>query len=176
MRFSNFPEMPFSQMVSFPCELTLRTTPSGLRVFREPIREIAALHDGSFTYSARTLQAGQSLPLEPSGQLFHIRAKVSIAEGAKLVFTIRGESVVMTSKTIENGTSPAAVHGVIKTIEFLVDRTSIETYVNNGEVSSTRFVLPKENGLSVKAEGGTATIDEVTIYHLKSAWPDKIEN
>ena len=41
-------------------------------------------------------------------------------------------------------------------MEFLVDRTSIEAFANDGEVSSTRYVLPKGNGLSVKAEGGPA--------------------
>ena len=32
------------------------------------------------------------------------------------------------------------------TVEILVDRAFIETFVNEGEVSSTRSVLPKEMG------------------------------
>ena len=47
MRGSAFPDMPFNQQVSFPCELTLRSTPNGPRIFREPIREIELLHKGS---------------------------------------------------------------------------------------------------------------------------------
>ena len=58
----------------------------------------------------------------------------------------------------------------IKTVEMLVDRTSIETFINQGEISSTRFVLPNENGLSVKAEGGAVTIQSLTVYPLNSAW------
>jgi sucrose-6-phosphate hydrolase SacC (GH32 family) len=170
MRFSQFPDMPFNQMVSFPCELTLRSTPNGPRIFREPIREIANLHRGQDNWTNRTLKADQVLPLEPSGRLFHIQARLSIPEGARLTFNIRGVPVILTSKTIESGTSPASVVGQIKTVEILVDRTSVEAFVNGGEISSTRFVLPKDNGISVKAEGGAVNIQSLTVWPLNSAW------
>jgi len=54
----------------------------------------------------------------------------------------------------------------------LVDRTSIEAFVNGGEISSSRFVLPKENGVSVKAEQEAVTIESLAIYPLKSVWLD----
>ena len=174
MRGPNFPEMPFNQQVSFPCELTLRSTPNGLRIFREPIKEIALLHNGQDVWTNRTLKADEVLPLEPSGREFHIQARVGIAPGAKLKFNIRGIPLVLTSKTIESGTPPTPVAEQIKTVEILVDRTSIEAFVNQGEISSTRLVLPKENGLSVKAEGGSAIIQLLIVYPLNSIWTDGI--
>ena len=36
--------MPFSQMMSFPAELSLRTTPDGIRLFAEPVREVKTLY------------------------------------------------------------------------------------------------------------------------------------
>lgn len=39
-------------------------------------------------------------------------------------------------------------------------------------VSSTRFVLPKENGLSVKAEGGPVTLRSLTVHLPNSAWTE----
>jgi sucrose-6-phosphate hydrolase SacC (GH32 family) len=172
MRAPGFPDMPFNQQISFPCELTLHSTSNGLRVFREPIREIALLHRGQDAWTNRTLNANEVLPLEPAGQLFHIQAEVSIPAGAKLTFNIRGNPVILSSTTIKSGSGPTSVMDQIKTVEILVDRASIEAFVNRGEISSTRFVLPKENGLSVKAEGGSATIQSLTIYPLKSAWTD----
>ncbi len=171
MRGSNFPEMPFNQQVSFPCELTLRSTPNGPRIFREPIKEIALLHRGGDSWTNCTLKTGDVLPLEPTGQLFHIRAEVSIAPGATLTFNIRGITVVLTSETIQSGTGPASVSGGIHSVEMLVDRTSIETFINQGELSATRFVLPVENGISVKAVGGAVIIKSLTVYPLNSAWP-----
>ena len=173
MRGADFVDMPFSQMISFPCELTLHTTPDGLRIFRKPIKEIAALHDGKNTWTNRTLGKDQTLRLEPSGQLFHIEAEISIPENAKLIFNLRGVPVVLTAKTFESGHKPATVQDQIKKVEILVDRTSIEAFVNDGEVSSTRFVLPKASGLSVKAEGGSVTIQSLTVHALNSAWPSQ---
>jgi fructan beta-fructosidase len=173
MRGPSFPDMPFNQQVSFPCELTLRSTPNGPRLFREPIHEIALLHKGQDTWTNRTLNANDWLPLEPAGRLFHIQAEVSIPEGAKLIFNIRGVPVTFTSKTIESGPISAPTDQ-IKTVEILVDRASIEAFVNRGEISSTRFVLPTENGLSVKAEGGSITIRSLTVYPLNSAWKDGV--
>lgn len=174
MRGSSFPDMPFNQQVSFPCELTLRNTPHGLRLFRNPIREIALLHRDADTWTNRVLRAGEVLPLEPSGRLFHITAAVSISEGARLTFNIRGIPVILTAHTIESGTGPVTVQDKIQTVEILVDRASIETFVNQGEISSTRFVLPSENGLSVKVEGGIASLLSLHIHPLNSAWKDGI--
>lgn len=114
----------------------------------------------------------QTLPLEPSGQLFHIQAEVDIPEGARLIFNLRGIPVVLTANTIESGHKPAPVQDRIRKVEILVDRTSIEAFVNDGEVSSTRYVLPKGNGLSVKAEGGSVKIQSLTVYPLNSAWTE----
>lgn len=108
--------------------------------------------------------------------MFHIEAEVSIAEGARLVSNLRGMSVVLISKTIASGHNPVSVRDRIQKVEFLVDRTSVETYVNEGEVSSTRYVLPKGNGLSVKAEEGTATIHSLIVHPLNSAWPETISD
>lgn len=173
MRGADFVDMPFNQMISFPCELTLHTTLDGLRVFRKPILESAQLHRGQDQWTHHKLGQDQTLRLAPAGQLFHLEAKVSIPEGARLIFNLRGVPVVLTSKTIESGHKPASVQDQIRKVEILVDRTSIEAYVNDGEVSSTRYVLPKASGLSVKAEGGSVTILSLTVHPLQSAWADE---
>jgi sucrose-6-phosphate hydrolase SacC (GH32 family) len=174
MREPSFPEMPFNQQISFPCELKLHATPAGLRVLREPIREIALLHNGQDSWTNRILKANETLPLEPAAELFHIRAEVRIPAEAKLTFNIRGVPVILTSKTIESGAGPASVQNEVRTVEILVDRASIEAFVNQGEISSTRFMLPTENGLSLRAEGGTVTIQSLTIFLLNSAWENGV--
>jgi len=174
MRGSDFGDMPFNQQISFPCELTLHTTPDGLRIYRQPVGEITSLHAGQDTWSNRVVSAGQTLPLAPAGRYYHIQAEVDIPEGATLTFVIRGIPVTLTSKTLASGHSPATVSGQIHSVEILVDAASIEAFVNHGEISSTRFVLPHENGLSVKAEGGSVMIKSLNIYSLKSAWPESV--
>jgi sucrose-6-phosphate hydrolase SacC (GH32 family) len=170
MRGATFPNMPFNQEVSFPCELTLHTTTNGLRIFRKPIAEIALLHHGQDSWTNRIVKSGEVLPLEPSGQLYDIRAEVSIPTGARLTFNLRGEPVVLTSNTMASGTNPTPVADRIRTVEILLDRGSIEAFANQGEISSTRYVVPAANGLSLTADGGNVTLQSLVIFPLDSAW------
>lgn len=170
MRSDGFPNMPFSQEVSFPCEFTLHTTPAGLRLFREPIKELALLHKAPDTWADRTLNDGANLSLEPSGEVYEIQCELSIPEKAKLTFDLLGSMVVLTSDTIHSGPAHATLGVPIKTVQILVDRVSIETFLNHGAVSSTRSILPTRSGLSVKAEGGPVEIRSLKVYPLKSAW------
>jgi fructan beta-fructosidase len=171
MRFSHFPDMPFSQQVTFPCELKLRTTAGGLRIFREPISELAKLHDGKpETWANREIRPGQTLPLMPSGRQFHIKAEVEIPAGATATFRLRGVLVSLTSKKLSVDQRSAEVQDQIKSVEILVDTTSVEIFVNHGEVSFSKFVLPGENGLSLKADGGSVKLRSLEIHSLRSAW------
>jgi levanase/fructan beta-fructosidase len=176
MRGSDFPDMPFNQQISFPCELTLHKTANGLRISREPISEISRLYGDQDAWTNRVLHANETLRLEPSGRMFHIQAQVSIAESARLIFNIRGNSVILTPKSVESGTAPVSMSDDISYVEMLVDCASIETFINHGAVSSSRFVLPKDSGLSLKAEGGAVSLKSMTVHVLNSAWPSSVKN
>jgi fructan beta-fructosidase len=170
MRGSDFPNMPFSQQISFPCELTLHTTPAGLRVFRQPIREIEKLHAGETAAKDLKLAKGEAKELAASGDLFHIQAEVEIPEGSRLKFLLRGVPLVLAPKSIQIGETRGTTIDTVKSIEILLDRGSLEAFVNDGEISSTNFVLPNLDGLSVVAEGGPATIRSISVHPLKSIW------
>jgi len=170
MRGSKFPGMPFSQQVSFPCELTLHETPAGLRLFRQPIAELELLHKTGKTWTDEKLSSGQEIPLAASGDLFRIKAKVTVPTGSKLSFSLRGFPVVLTSTALEAGTGPHPVQGQISSVEILLDRASVESFANAGEISCTRNYQPQVQGLSVKAEGEGIIIHSMTVHPLKSMW------
>jgi fructan beta-fructosidase len=58
-------------------------------------------------------------------------------------------------------------------LRILVDRTSIETFADDGRVSLTSCFLPKAEAkpLSFVVKGGGATIRSLVVHELKSAWP-----
>lgn len=170
MRGADFPNMPFNQMISFPCELSLHTTTEGLRVFRKPIKEIENLHQSNREWTNLNLANGESVDLADSGDLFHIRAEVEIPGNSQLEVNYRGVPVHFTSHAVESGTEPKNISHQIHSIELLLDRTSIETFVNDGELSSTRFVLPQGMGLKISAHGGNVQIRKLQLFGLKSAW------
>lgn len=173
MRGGVYPDMPFNQQVTFPCELTLRDTPEGIRLFREPIKEIAELLGTEESWGSRTLGDGQELRLAPSGREFRIVADVRVAEGARLVVNVRGARVVLTKDTLESGGATGSVQDEVKHIEMLVDRASIETFVNQGELSSSRCDVMTGNGLSLRAEGGAVEIESVRLWAVESIWTDQ---
>jgi fructan beta-fructosidase len=55
-------------------------------------------------------------------------------------------------------------------VQILVDRISIETFINHGQLSSTRSILPMRSGLSVHSDGGPVELRSLKVYPLKSAW------
>jgi sucrose-6-phosphate hydrolase SacC (GH32 family) len=116
------------------------------------------------------LRANETLPLEPAGQLFQIQATVSLPKGTKLIFDINGNSVVLTATSLESGGQTVPTESEVRYVEILVDRGSIETFLNHGELSSTRFALPNASGLSLRSENGPATIESLSVYTLNSAW------
>lgn len=171
MRGGAYPDMPFNQQITFPCELTLRSTPNGLRIFREPIPEITKLHTRETTWKDRPIKDGDTLNLASSGDLFHIRMDVDIPENATLTLDIRGVPLVLTRRTLACGTEPQSVSGKIEAMEILIDRTSIEVFANRGEVSLSRCFLPNGSGLSLKSTGDGVRLRSASLFPLKSVWP-----
>ena len=162
--------MPFNQQISFPCELTLHKTPAGLRIFRKPVQEIEKLYQSSLTLDPQTLEPDKPLVIAPEGELFRIQAEVDIPQGSRLKFNLRGVPLLLTPKSIQIGETRGEAIGSVRSVEILLDRASVEAFVNDGEISSTNFVLPVRPGLSVVAEGGPATIRSMKVHPLKSAW------
>lgn len=164
-----YPEMPFSQQVTFPRELTLRTTPEGPRLFRQPIRELALLHGGEDVWTNRVLRADQTLPLSPSGDLFRLQAEVNLDEGATLTLNVRGSKATFTRTSMSCSDKPVRL-STLTSFEVLIDRTSIETFANDGAASMSKCYLPTESALSLRATGGQVTIKQLKLIRLKSAW------
>jgi sucrose-6-phosphate hydrolase SacC (GH32 family) len=165
-----YPDMPFNQQVTFPRELTLRATPEGPRLFRQPIREIETLHHIEETWTDRALSPGQTLPLAPAGDLFRVQAELTVEEAATLTMNVRGSRLVFTAQSMACGTRPVALRGALRNLEVLVDRTSVETFANDGEASMSKCFLPTESGLSLKAASGRVTFKRLRLVYLKSAW------
>jgi len=170
MRGGKYPEMPFNQQMTFPCDMTLRTVNGSPRIFREPAREIERLHRKSRTWNDLTLAAGQTMPLDVAGDLFRILAEVEVPEGSTLSLRVGGTPVVLTDRTISCKSAPAPLESRLKAVEILVDRTSIEAFANNGEVSVSACFLPPDGRLEIAADRGPALIRSLRVIELEPIW------
>jgi sucrose-6-phosphate hydrolase SacC (GH32 family) len=176
MSGGKYPDMPFNQQMSFPCELTLRTAPDGIRLFKEPVNEIENIHGEEYIWKDQTIKPEDKPLSDLSGDLFHIRAEFDLGNAKELGFIIRGEKVQykvneMQLTCLGKTARLEPVQNRIK-LEILVDRTSIEVFGNDGRISLSSCFLPDptNKGLEVYVSEAEANLISMSVYELKSAW------
>jgi levanase/fructan beta-fructosidase len=170
MRGGKYPEMPFNQQMTFPTDLTLRKVGGALRVFRQPVPELKLLHRQEHAWKDLALAAGGSRPLEVKGDLFRILAEVEIPGQASLTFRIRGAAMTVTARSIACYSKPASVDTGVRTLEILVDRTTLETFANDGETSLSACFLPSDDQLRLECASGPVTLRSLRVIELASIW------
>ena len=168
--------MPFNQMMNFPVVLTLRTTDEGIRMCANPVEDIKKLHKKKHSLENEALKPGENPLSKIKGDLFEIRAEFDIEDASEIGFVIRGVPVVCNLKekilSCKEEKAPCKPKdGKIK-LQILVDRTSIEIYINDGEYFMPMGSIPDDDNksLGVYAKGGEAKIESLIVHELKSAW------
>ena len=233
MRGGLYPAMPFNQQMSFPVELTLRTLPDGIRLCREPVREIELLHTGTRTWPAGDLaemaaeqfqrryasgaissyavtdlrEAESRLVLADEDDLFDVRLVIEVGSHSKpgggdeydgdengddsesagargFTIEVQGHSVVydaeaQTLSCLGKTAALRTIDGRVS-LHLLIDRTSLELFGNQGEVSMSFCFLPASanHRLALKAAGGSVRggvhggvrIVSLLVHELRSAW------
>ncbi|MDD9949747.1 MAG: glycoside hydrolase family 32 protein [candidate division Zixibacteria bacterium] len=236
MRDGRYPAMPFNQQMSFPVKLTLRTLPDGIRLCREPVREIELLHTGTRTWPAGDLaemaaeqfqqryasggissyavtdlrEAESRLVLADEGDLFDVRMVIEVdgrgntggddasgdehgddsesAVARGFTIEVQGHSVkydaeAQTLSCLGKTAALRTIDGRVS-LHLLIDRTSLEIFANQGEVSTSFCFLPAASNhrLALKADGGSVhggvhegvrggvRIVSLVVHELRSAW------
>lgn len=79
---------------------------------------------------------------------------------------------------VHNPNDPSAIevkalpqNGRIR-IEILLDITSVEVFINNGEIPMAFFYIPADYKqlLSFYSKGGNVLLNDLKVFELKSAW------
>jgi sucrose-6-phosphate hydrolase SacC (GH32 family) len=169
MRGGSYPEMPFNQQMTFPCDLTLRRTSEGLRLLRNPIPEITKLQGASGKPQTVSLAKGQTHSIDLHGGLYHFKSTVSFAPNSHLRLHVNGAALEITPTQVTVGDAHSAPIA-IKSLEVVVDRTSAEVFLNGGERSFSACFVPTGGGLSIECVAGGATFEGLEVHTLKSAW------
>jgi fructan beta-fructosidase len=160
--------------LSTPVELTLRTTPLGLRVCKLPVKEVENLYTRSVKLDGTKLNPGDVNPLAGlKGGLYDIDLVADLSQAKQLVLDIRGTKLAI------NATDQGLTLGSMKipttkavSLRLVVDNTSVDVYFGeHGLYYSPRMAKSsstKTLGLEVK--GGQATFTRLQVHELKSIW------
>ncbi|HEY3321970.1 MAG TPA: glycoside hydrolase family 32 protein [Planctomycetota bacterium] len=166
------PGMAFNQMMAFPCELTLRTTDEGIRMFAKPIKEIEKLHKEKHAKEDVTLEAGKPLSVSVREDILEIQAEFAVGNAKSFGVEVGGTKIaydVEKSSLMKMPLKP--VDGKVR-MQILVDISSIEVCGNDGRVYLTQaFNNPRKLGaISFFSEGGTTKVGKMEVFELKSGW------
>ena len=181
MRDGKYPGMPFNQQMSFPSEMTLRSTSRGLKLFRWPVKEIESLYGPKHEWHDVSLKQGEDLLGGLSGELFDITTDIEVGKTTSITLNIRGMPI--TFHTEGNGgaltcwdrrVSLPLLDGRFK-LRVLVDRTSIEIFANDGATVLSGCFLPEENqrAITLTDVDDVAKVRSLVVYELTSAWTAK---
>ena len=187
MKGGEYPDMPFCGQMTFPCELSLKTTKSGPTLCKKPVNAIATLHDKGVVKKKKNIIPGLrgNILSGISGDAIHIKAVFNpessdgfgfiVRNGKKEIGTeIRYDSNKKILECLGGRAFVEPVNGLVR-FEILLDRTSIEIFANDGEVVMSSCFVPTENDkeLTFWTQGGEVMVEDLEAYELKSSWKAK---
>jgi sucrose-6-phosphate hydrolase SacC (GH32 family) len=184
------PGMPFNGMMSFPTELTLRTTANGVRMFNEPVKEIEKLHKKEHKWENLTRQQANEKLKQINTRLLHVKCEIENINSIAYSLIFDDDVLYYTLKPNifhYNRDVPDSEHFMMKYLpelgsnkmffEFIVDRTSLEVFVDHGRFTMihARKVNPENKGMRFEAGDGASQINDIKIkklevYEMQSIW------
>jgi sucrose-6-phosphate hydrolase SacC (GH32 family) len=165
--------MPFNQMMLFPTELSLRSTPEGVRLFCEPIEEIEKLHTEGASWTDLSVEGANSKLAEFSSDLYHLKMDIEIEHRFTFKINFRGNDILHYDGNFNrfNGApyicdSPGNFRF---NIEMLIDKTSMEAYLGKGKLFISEQLKEDQTGDGLKIFG-VVKLHSLEVHELKSIW------
>ena len=170
------PGMPFNGMMLFPTELSLRTTKDGIRLFSKPIEELERLQTSVGKWRALTADKADELlrQYRDAGTL-RIRTTLKLSHATNAGLNLFGQSLLdydMNYNRI-NGVfySPEDMTSMEIAADIILDKTSIEVYIDDGAYSYSMERRPDlKNREGFHFFGNNIEVKEMEVYTSRSIW------
>ncbi len=187
MRGGEFPDMPFKGQMSFPCELSLTKFSFGYKLVRKPVKEIEKLHEKHQSWEKKVLIPGinENKTRSVKGDCLHIIGDFDLKTSDSFGFILRnskksqGTEISYNVKrgvlTVLGSVVPVVPVDNKISVEILLDRASIEIFVNGGQTVISNCFTPKEGADDVMlvTTGGELGVDKLDVWEMKSIWVKK---
>ena len=187
MKGGEFPDMPFNGQMTFPNELSLKKFSTGYKLIRKPVSEIESLHGKHYNWENKNLIPGinENILKKIEGDCLHIIGEFDIMSSDNFGFMLRhgkkkpGTEILYNVKrgtlSVLGVTVPLMpVDNRIK-LEILLDRSSVEIYLNNGQSVVSNCFTPDEGAEDVVlfTNGGELGVVKLDVYKMNSAWTNE---
>ncbi|MEJ7677548.1 MAG: GH32 C-terminal domain-containing protein [Segetibacter sp.] len=171
----NTPGMSFNQCMLFPVKLTLKTTDEGIRMFSEPVKEIALLHKKGWKRVNMVIEPGDNPISGINGELYHIIGTFKVENNAQFGFKIHGTEILFNAvkgelTCMDKKAELMPERGKVS-FEIIADRNTIEIFGNHGQVyMPIARDLTRNYGSEFICRNGKVTAENLQIFELKSIW------
>ncbi len=161
---------PFNQQMTFPTELTLRSTPGGPRLHTQPVRELALLYRASYAWPMVGLGELARATAGLTGDAYHLTAAVDAASDWEL--TLRGVPLKYKASPGEvllgKCRATLAASGPVK-LEVLLDRASLEVFLDGGRLYfPLAHVFPPADDVVLLGGNGDGHLADLQVHELGS--------
>lgn len=193
---NDVPTVPWRSAMSIPRELTLRSTPTGLRLVQKPVRELVSYRGKQHRFSGASLpKANQwlqkrefatpllevELELQPRGnegitlelateRNETVEVHYDPARSTLTLDRTRSGRVDFNGKFTGRYEAPLSLRdGKIK-LTLLIDRSSVEVFANDGLISLTSLMLPegKKRTFRFREPVGSCKVEQLRIWELQA--------
>lgn len=193
----SIPTSPWRSADTFPRQLALSTVDGKVQLVERPVTELKELRSGPAFHAQHLTVTNTAQTLDLQGETLEINATLNAGNAARFGLNVGVGSGQFTqigydttahqiyidrTKSGDVGfdptfpgvhTAPLALnHGRLK-LHLLVDASSVEVFADQGQVVLTDQIFPDagSTGVSVFANQGSATLDQLRAWHLRSIWP-----
>jgi fructan beta-fructosidase len=168
-------DTPFTQLMSFPTTLSLRTTSEGVRLCREPVDAIRSLRIHTYDFPAGPLTPSPLLT-ELKGEAWDVEVVIKVGTLSQVLMSIGADEYVYQSASeILNGPQgsiPIPLKDGRLQVRVLVDRTTVEIFGDRGQAYGM-FIRRNPGGivpLELRTVWGTVHVEKLSVHSLGSAW------
>ena len=165
-------KMPWNQQMSFPSTMELRTTENGIKLFRNPIKEIENLYNKTHSYNNKSINYINRSLARISPELIDLSLNFKPIENDEFRINIRGQEIIYKNQNFifQDTKVPAKRRNGKTSIRVLLDRSSIEIYVNEGENIMTTYAVSNKKNKDVSLSSNRNMKINLKLNELKSSW------
>ncbi len=195
------PTSTWRSAMTVPRKLSLIETSEGYRLAQMPVENLEKLRGEEFVIfnqaSKETISFVENFTIDEPSVLKEVNltydlSKTSATEFGFEISNLKNEKVIVgydkvsqqffidrtksgkidfSSKFAKKHIAPLKIGKVLK-IKALIDNSSIEVFVNDGEIALTDLFFPNEDfsKLSLYSKNGNASLINGNVYPLKSIW------
>ncbi len=116
------------------------------------------------------------------GNAFGVKVRCSGDGSEETIFRYDVKDSIVTFDRNRSGKGEGGIrravldrHGDVVTFHFFIDRSSVELFVNDGQLVMTGRIYPSETsqGIELFTEGGDVTILSIDAWTLKDIWGEE---